>query len=169
MVDATGMTADEVHRVVDALAEAGCFSWLEGGWGLDALVGRQTRRHRDVDLAFDAGYEDIALEVLGVLGYALETDWRPVRFELAAPPSRFVDMHPLVLDDEGNGVQAGPDGTTFFYPSTSFTTGMVAGRVVNCISVDLQLRFHSGYNPREIDGADLEQLHRVAARDRRMG
>lgn len=166
MVDATGITADEVHRVVDALAEAGCSSWLEGGWGVDALVGRQTRRHRDLDLAFDARYEDIAFDVLGVLGYTLETDWRPVRFELAAPASRYVDMHPVVLDDGGNGVQAGPDGTTFLYHSTSLTTGVVAGRSINCISVDLQLRFHNGYDPREIDRADLGQLHRVAARNR---
>lgn len=166
MVDAAGMTADEVHRVIDALAEAGCVSWLEGGWGVDALVGRQTRRHRDLDLAFDAAYEEIAFEVLGALGYMLETDWRPVRFELVAPPSRYSDMHPVVLNDHGSGVQAGPAGTTFFYPSASFTTGVVAGRVANCISVDLQLRFHSGYEPREIDRVDLEHLHQVAARDR---
>ncbi len=166
MVDATGMTADEVHRVVDALAEAGCVSWLEGGWGVDALVGRRTRRHRDLDLAFDAGCEDVAIEVLEAIGYALETDRRPVRCELVAPPSCYVDMHPVVLNEDGSGVQAGPDGTTFFYPSASFTTGVVAGRVTNCISVDLQLRFHSGYDPREIDRADLGHLLQVAARGR---
>lgn len=158
MVDATGMTADEVHRVVDALAAAGCVSWLEGGWGVDALVGRQTRRHRDLDLAFDASHEDAALEVLAALGYKLETDWRPVRSELAAPPDRYVDMHPVVLDNAGNGVQAGPDGTTFDYPAASFIAGVIAGRVTNCISVDLQLRFHSGYDLREIDEADLGYL-----------
>lgn len=166
MVDAIGMTADEVHRVVGALADAGCVAWLEGGWGVDALVGRQTRCHRDLDLAFDASYEDAAFKALEALGYRLETDWRPVRFELAAPPSRYVDMHRVVLDDDGNGVQAGPDGTTFDYPAASFTTGVVAGRVTNCISVDLQLRFHSGYEPREIDEADLGHLHQVATRER---
>ena len=141
-------------------------SWLGGGWGVDALVGRQTREHRDLDLAFDAGDEEIALEVLVSLGYRLEADWRPVRFELWAPPSRSVDMHPVVLAEDGSGVQAGPDGTTFCYPSDAFTTGVVAGRVTRCISVDLQLRFHSGYDLREIGWADLEQLRRVAARDR---
>lgn len=168
MVDDGGMTAEEVHRVVDALTEVGCASWLEGGWGVDALVGRQTRRHRDLDLAFDADYEDIALDVLGRLGYAIETDWRPVRCELAAPPSRYVDLHPVVLDDDGNGVQAGFDGTTFFYPSSSFTAGVVAGLPAGCISVDLQLEFHSGYDMGEIDRADLAQLLRVAARDRHL-
>ena len=103
--------------------------------------------------------------MLATLGYVLETDWRPVRFEVAARPSRFVDMHPVVLDDDGNGVQAGPDGTNLDYPSASFTTGIVAGRVTNCISVDLQLRFHSGYDPREVDRADTEYLHQVAARE----
>lgn len=169
MSEDVGMTAEEVHRVVDALAGAGCASWLEGGWGVDALVGRQTRPHRDLDLAFDASYEDVALRVLGLLGYALETDWRPVRLEVSAPRSRYVDLHPLVLDDDGNGVQAGFDGATFFYPTTSFTTGVVEGRPVDCITAELQLRFHSGYDPREIDQADLEQLHQVVARDRLLG
>lgn len=159
-----GMTATEVHRVSEALADAGCVSWLGGGWGVDALVGRQTRRHRDLDLAFDAGYEAVAIEALGRLGYVLETDWRPVRFELAAPHSRYVDMHPVVLDDQGNGVQAGPDHSTFVYPATSFTTGQIEGRAISCIAAELQLRFHSGYDPRDVDLADIAHLRQVAAR-----
>lgn len=164
MTDDEGTTAEEVRRVVDALAGAGCAAWLVGGWGVDALVGRQTRRHRDLDLAFDAGDEVIVLEVLRRLGYTLETDWRPVRCELAAPPARFVDLHPVVLDDDGAGIQAGFDGSTFRYPSTSFTTGLVAGRPTRCVSVEMQLQLHSGYELREIDRADLARLRTIAAR-----
>lgn len=156
------MSALEVHRVVDALTGAGCVSWLGGGWGVDALVGRQTRAHRDLDLAFDAKDEAEALTVLQRLGYHLETDWRPVRFEVASSDGLFVDMHPVVLDADGNGVQAGYEGATFVYPASAFTTGRVGHRSVNCLSAKLQLEFHQGYEPREIDLADIALLRGVA-------
>ena len=41
------MTVQEVHRVLDILADAGCRAWVAGGWGVDvAAPGR-----RWVDLA----------------------------------------------------------------------------------------------------------------------
>jgi polyisoprenoid-binding protein YceI len=40
--------------VLDALHRVGCRFWVEGGWGVDALVGRQTRPHRDLDIDIDA-------------------------------------------------------------------------------------------------------------------
>lgn len=81
---------------------------LKEAWGVNALVGRQTRSHRDVDIDIDGAFEDEVLTALGELGYAVETDWRPNRVELAAPGRGWVDVHPLVLDDMGNARQA-PD------------------------------------------------------------
>lgn len=37
-----------VHRL---LAAADIPHWLVGGWGIDVLLGRITRRHGDIDLA----------------------------------------------------------------------------------------------------------------------
>ena len=78
------MVLREVLGVLGDLAEASCAVWVAGGWGVDALVGRQTRLHRDLDLAVDARNETVALRVLGRRGYRVETDWRPVRVELIA-------------------------------------------------------------------------------------
>ena len=161
VTDAVGMTPAEVHRVVDALTGAGCAAWLVGGWGVDALVGRQTRRHRDLDLLVDATVEAAALEALGRLGYRLAVDWRPVRFELRAPPARCVDLHPVAFDENGDGVQAGPDGTTFRYPAGSFTTGAVGGRAVRCLTAARQRELHHGYAPRAVDQHDLALLREV--------
>ncbi|MGZ4382041.1 MAG: nucleotidyltransferase domain-containing protein, partial [Gaiellaceae bacterium] len=44
------MRATDVLEVLAALGEAGVRASLEGGWGVDALVGRQTREHEDLDL-----------------------------------------------------------------------------------------------------------------------
>jgi len=153
----------EVHRVLDALATAGCRAWVAGGWGVDALVGRQTRPHRDLDLALDATGEAAALAALARLGYAVETDWRPVRVELAAPGGRWVDLHPVAFDAQGRGTQAGLDGTAFDYPAGCFVTGTIGGRVVGCLSVAQQVAFHTGYPPRAVDLADLALLGRPGA------
>ena len=79
------MRADDVTEVLDRLDRAGVRHWVGGGWGVAALAGRQTREHRDLDLAIDAEDLDTCLRVLSQLGYAAETDWLPVRIELRAP------------------------------------------------------------------------------------
>ncbi|WP_225852160.1 nucleotidyltransferase domain-containing protein [Micromonospora sp. AMSO12t] len=158
------MDADEVHAVLAALTAAGCRAWIGGGWGVDALVGHQTRAHRDLDLAIAAEQEAAALNALGRLGYVVETDWRPVRVEVVADGRGRVDLHPLAFDEAGDGHQAGLDGGTFRWPKGCFTTGTIAGRRVDCISVTQQLLFHSGYEPRDVDRADLAWLHRLATR-----
>lgn len=159
------MSAAEVHTVLDTLATAGCRAWIGGGWGVDALAGHQTRQHRDLDLAIPADCETAALKALAEIGYQVETDWRPVRVEVAAPRGR-VDLHPLTFDAAGDGHQAGLDGQSFLYPKDCFTTGTITDRQVDCLSIDQQLRFHSGYEPRDIDRADLELLHQLAAKSR---
>jgi lincosamide nucleotidyltransferase A/C/D/E len=45
------MAAADVLDVLQALAEAGVWASVEGGWGVDALLHRQTRQHGDLDLA----------------------------------------------------------------------------------------------------------------------
>ena len=58
-----GMHADEVIAVIDWLEQHGAVHVITGGWAVDALVGRATRRHRDLDVIVEAG-ADITEEVL---------------------------------------------------------------------------------------------------------
>ena len=162
---AMGMGASDVLPVLDALARAGCRTWVGGGWGVDALAGRQTRAHRDLDLAVDADDEAAAIGALGVLGFGVETDWRPVRVELIAEPSRWVDLHPVVFDADGSGRQADVEGGHFEYPRGCFTVGLIGGIAVPCLSVAQQLRFHAGYEPRDNDRHDLALLHSLDRND----
>jgi lincosamide nucleotidyltransferase A/C/D/E len=158
------MDAAAVHVVLDALAAAGCPCWISGGWGVDALVGRQTRPHRDLDLAIDAAREAEAMRALAALGYTVETDWRPVRVELVEPGDGRVDLHPVVFAGTGDGRQAGLDGAWFDYPRGDLTGGTIGGRAVPCISAGLQLTFHRGYEPRDVDLLDLRLVHDLIAR-----
>lgn len=152
----------EVTRVLDALDESGVRHWVGGGWGVAALVGRQTRDHRDLDLAVDADDLQVCLLALTDLGYVTETDWLPVRIELRASDDRWVDVHPVKLAANGHGRQAGLDGAHFDYPPSAFTAGALNGRRVNCLSVRQQREFHTGYEQQAKDLHDLAQLDAVA-------
>jgi lincosamide nucleotidyltransferase A/C/D/E len=158
------MDRGEVIGVLADLAEAGCAVWVAGGWGVDALVGRQTRLHRDLDLAVDARNETVALRVLERRGYRVETDWRPIRVELIAEGRGWVDVHPVDFDATGHGRQADIGGGQFAYPPEAFDRGSLDGVCVPCLSRDQQLLFHTGYEPRAIDLLDLAQLERLTSR-----
>ena len=74
------MLLGDVFQVLDALdaAELGT-GWPEA-WGVDVLVGHQTRDHRDLDLLVDYLQFVDCLARLERLGYAPETDWLPLRY-----------------------------------------------------------------------------------------
>ena len=148
----------DVETVLDSLEAAGVAFWVAGGWGVAALVGVQTREHRDLDLAVDALDLSDCLQTLEAMGYRRETDWLPVRIEYAAPGERWVDVHPVSFDEQGHGRQVDHDGGHFDYPPDGFTRGRLDGRVIPCLSAGQQKLFHSGYEPRSHDLHDLDQL-----------
>ena len=45
------MDAPSVIRIVDRLERDDIDVWLDGGWGVDALLGKETREHDDLDVA----------------------------------------------------------------------------------------------------------------------
>jgi lincosamide nucleotidyltransferase A/C/D/E len=155
--------SDAVLEVVEALDLAGVRHWVAGGWGVDALVGRQTREHRDLDLAVDAEDAEACARVLDGLGYQVETDWLPVRVELVARGRGWVDVHPVRFDADGRGLQGDVTGTHFLYPPDAFVRGVIGGRPVGCLSVSQQQVFHTGYALRPQDEHDLGLLATLAA------
>ena len=49
------MNAERVLEILDRLRSHGVTASVDGGWGVDALVGRQTRPHEDLDLVVALG------------------------------------------------------------------------------------------------------------------
>lgn len=72
------VTQEDLFEVLEMIEQLGIRYWLDGGWGVDALVGRQTREHRDVDIDFDAAYTEKLQQKLEEKGYEVVTDWSPV-------------------------------------------------------------------------------------------
>ena len=152
------MESVEVLRVIEALRAAGIGVGITGGWGIDALLGRETRVHRDLDLGVDAGLVASAVEVLATLGYAIAVDERPARLELHADAGQ-VDIHPIVFEPDGFGVQTGSDGDRYVYPVGSLEAiGSIGGRRVACGTPELQVAFHLGYAPGTKDRSDMAAL-----------
>ena len=152
------MHGAEVLRVLDALDAAGVRAGITGGWGIDALLRYETRSHGDVDLGVASEKVDSAIHALRPLGYTVATDERPARVVLTSDSGQ-VDLHPIIWDASGSGVQTGLDGERFDYPAGSLDAqGEIAGRVVRCGTPELQVAFHSHYEPREHDRLDLAAL-----------
>ena len=155
------MTGAEVVRIVAYLEETGIRLWLDGGWGVDALAGEETRAHGDLDAAVELDKTDLVIAALVPLGFRVEVDDRPTRLVLAASDGKRVDLHALVFDEEGNGRQigAGPNGGDAIYPAQGLTgKGIVCGRPVPCLTPELLLRHHTGYEPTSKDRHNVRLL-----------
>jgi lincosamide nucleotidyltransferase A/C/D/E len=156
----SSVDAADALEVIRTLKGSGVPSWVAGGWGVDALIGRQTRDHLDLDLAIPADLDDVAISMLGSLGYELAVDQRPARFELRTGDGRSVDFHPVTFGPNGGGIQAGFSGARFEYPADGFTSGVIDGVTVGCLSPERQIAFHLGYEPKAIDRQDMAALSR---------
>ena len=142
----------EVRAVVRVLDSVGCRYWL-GGWGVDALGGRQTRWHRDA-MWIDAAYESAVIRALEEVDYRIETDWRPNRVELVGPGG-WVDLHPLILEEDGSARQGSLDGGFNVFPASWFSVGSFDGQVVHCFSAAAQRLPYTGDRQRDVDVHDL--------------
>ena len=154
------MQPEEVLWIIDRLGERGLRVWLDGGWGVDALLGEVTRSHEDVDLVIELLALSDVIEALESLGLSVSENLAPVRVVLTSADGRRADLHPVTFVEDGTGWQSGasPDGSDCPYPPEGFTEGHILDIVVPCISPELQLEHHSGYEPRNRDRQDMALL-----------
>ncbi len=151
--------AESVLRVVAALVNAGVSVWLDGGWGVDALVGEQTREHDDLDCVIALSDAPAARDALAALGFAVSLDELPTRFVIQDRSDRRVDFHTVTFDATGTATQHLQDGTTAPYPAQGFSGfGHIAGVRVACLTAAVQSLHHLGYDPDEKDHHDMGLL-----------
>ena len=161
-----GLPASErdVIDVLDWLEGAGIPVWVDGGWGVDALVGEQTRDHSDLDLALDLDDLDAAQQTFEQRRFQHDESSEPglpARLVLQDDRGRQVDLHPLVFDERGDGWQRlSATGRAWGrYPVDDLDAmGIIGGQRVRCISAQLQARFRMGYELTERDEHDLRLL-----------
>ena len=159
------MRAEDVAELYQNLDQTGVAIWIDGGWAVDAVVGRQTRPHEDLDIAVEAKSLSALRRNLAQRGYCevsseTASAWNLV---LADYEGRKVDVHVVVLD-EHQGVWGDPlDGIA--YPAGALTgQGVIAGASVRCVSAEMLLRFKTSYPPRAIDRQDVAVLCELLGR-----
>jgi lincosamide nucleotidyltransferase A/C/D/E len=150
--------ADQALEVIARLEAAEVRAWIGGGWGIDALVGEQTRPHDDLDLAINTRDEARAIQTLQHAGFRIVEDHRPTRFVMRTSSGAEVDLHPIDFTGPGPGVQLVPGGDPFLYPPDAFASGRIAGCLVPCLSAVQQVRFHLGYPPLDKDHHNMQLL-----------
>jgi lincosamide nucleotidyltransferase A/C/D/E len=153
----TSLALVELLRLLD---DAAIPVWLDGGWGVDALLGMQTRPHKDVDIILRVADVPKLQEVLGCRGFAVREGVLPNSFVLDNGSGLEVDVHAVVFDDAGNGVYRMQSGEDWTYPAEGFSgRGVVDGTSVCCLSPATQVLCHAnGYVPTEKDLRDMELL-----------
>jgi len=149
------MTANDVAEIIQLFEQNHIDFYVDGGWGVDALLGEQTRPHSDLDIAVQ--HKDVAqiralLEARGYKDVPRDDTWE-CNFVLGDEQGRQIDIHSYTFDAAGNNVYG------VAYPFDSLTgTGWVNGHLVKCISPEWMVKFHTGYELDENDYRDVKAL-----------
>jgi lincosamide nucleotidyltransferase A/C/D/E len=154
------VSAEDVLEVLDRLDGAGIEWWIDGGWGVDALLGEETRPHDDLDLVVRRN--DVERLQAAFPEFArTEHDWWPARFVLRDGSGRQIDFHPIEFDERGDGWQELTDGRRGRYPAAGLRgRGRIDGRDVRCLTPELQVRHHeyATGSPADVDRHDVRLL-----------
>ena len=149
------MTAEDVIAFVHLLNQHHIDVFIDGGWGVDALLGGQTRPHTDLDIALP--HKNVAqiralLETRGYKNVPRDDSWE-CNFVLGDDKGHEIDFHSYTFDEAGNNIFG------VKYPFDSLTgTGSISGHPVKCISPEWMVKFHTGYKLDENDYHDVKAL-----------
>lgn len=135
------------------LEDKGVKIWIDGGWGVDALLEKQTRPHSDLDIAVKR--EDVTKlrDVLVSQGYRDKEDVTGSNFVLQNEKGQEIDVHVFAFDEKGNNIYG------IEYPKASLTgIGVINGVTVNCVAPEYVLKFHENFQPSEKHIKDIQAL-----------
>ena len=154
------MTSSSLVELLRLFESNTILVWLDGGWGVDALLQTQTRAHKDVDIIVSVSDVPKLQEILGMKGFSVQEGEPPNSFVLANGVGLEVDVHAVKFDDDGNGVYQMQNGEDWIYPAEGFSgRGTIRGMSVKCLSPIVQVLCHAhGYIPGENDFCDMELL-----------
>ena len=149
--------------VLDCLASSGVSAWVDGGWGVDALLESETRPHDDLDLILRLEDVETLEEALAEIGYSRAHGAPPFSFELTDAEGHQVDVHPVQFHPTGEAIYRLHDGGDWVYPPGSLSaTGKILDRDVLCQTPEMAMLAHStGY---ALDAAHRNDVSGLAKR-----
>jgi lincosamide nucleotidyltransferase A/C/D/E len=142
--------AKSVLHIFRLLEESGVPVWLDGGWGIDALLKRETREHRDLDLIVPVECLNAVELVLGDVGFLKDGHHTemPARFVLRNSEELQIDIHPVTFKPDGSAehfyfVEDADAQNLYPYVHSAAGlsgVGMINGRIVRCTTAAEQIR-----------------------------
>jgi lincosamide nucleotidyltransferase A/C/D/E len=127
---------------------------VDGGWGVDALLGRQTREHADLDLAVCSPVVPRLTSLLETEGFRRRPGEHGEHNFVMTDGSREVDLHGYAFAGDEAIASVG-----IAYPRASLTgRGRIGPLEVDCIEASWVLRFHTGYELDRNDVADVTAI-----------
>lgn len=155
-------SAEQVLGIYNLLKYFKINIWIDGGWGIDSLLQKETRFHSDLDIVIEVSNLKQSMKILETIGYILlETDdYREWNFVLSNGNKK-IDFHVIKFDKNGHGIY-GPEENNEYYPNYAFgAVGRINNQDVNCISIQYQVESHSGYTLRDKDIMDMYNLSKM--------
>jgi lincosamide nucleotidyltransferase A/C/D/E len=149
------MEINDVIEIIKGLNEAGVKIWVDGGWCVDALVGRGLREHGDLDIAVSRSDENSMRDWLAARGFteSQSPDKSAWNYVLGDDKGRLIDIHVFEFDDTGNHIYG------VEYPRESLTGRATLGDLeIHCIAPEWMYRFKTAYNPAPKDIVDIHAL-----------
>jgi len=100
------ITQQDAIDLLDRFEAVGIEVVVDGGWGVDALPGRQTRPHLDLDIALPAadGSKISALLTVMLFEETATTETWEHNWVVQDLDLRRVDVHTYVLDNSGRNI-----------------------------------------------------------------
>ncbi len=154
------ISSQSVISIYRTLLDSGIQIWIDGGWGVDALLEQQTRPHDDVDIVIQERDLEKFRKIFQDKGYSDVTrdDTSSWNFVIGNSNGHLIDVHVVTFDGMGNGIY-GPIENNIMYPASAFKgTGHINGISVYCISAMYQIESHTGYTLRDKDYQDVYAL-----------
>ncbi len=149
------MNAEKVIEIIKLLESNSIETVVDGGWGVDALLGEQTRRHDDLDVAISHKDVPKLRKILAEKGFTeiFRDDSRDCNFVLQDINDNQIDVHSYTLDEQGNNIYG-----VAYLPEHLVGKGVIAGFQVKCVPPDWLVKFHTGYLLDEKDFRDTQAL-----------
>ncbi len=164
-------SAADLCRAFDQ-ADVRC--WVVGGFGVDALLGRCTRPHKDLDVLLALTEHADAWRLLHDRGYRLAYRWeenvdvpgalfdrpgQPTAYVLQDRSGRLVDVH--VLDDRAHELTPLWSTDRGLIDGALDASGTIDGLDVRCMSAPMQMVAHRGYELPIAHQADVVLLRQL--------
>ena len=153
-------SASDVVDVCDLMQTNDITMWIDGGWGVDALLGKQTRSHGDLDVVVQKQNVPKIRELLDARGFREKGEdyAQPWNYILVDDRGREIDLHIIELDADGNGRYGRHHSGDSYTAHALSGYGTIGDHQVRCIAVEDMVRFHTGYDLKDKDLRDVSAL-----------